>query len=668
LHIKEIIVIVIAISLIFIPINAVYSQQSIPEWVKNIFVWYDDGQISDRDLVNGVKYLIDNEIILVTELEQNIVNILKDENTIILISNFFFEIDWPPQSFEEPNFEGINFAVVGDVGTLPTSLQTLESVDLTNPEVILFAGDLSYGPAKDWFDISNFLGLDRIYIALGNHEHPKSAYMEHYGMQKEFYSFDYENVHFIALQINPEGTEEYEQEYEQGSEQYKFLENDLKSASTNPNTDWIIVFFHQPMYTDTRFTNVDSRNSLQPLFDLYDVDLVLQGHAHIYERTVPLKFNNTITDDSTSSYIDPDGQIYVTIGTGGKGLKSKTATGFVGISEWSVTQNDESFGFLNLKLVNDGKMIVGEFITNDGTIPDSFQICMPELESFCSGIDLNFSQTNLERIFHVGTDLRNAKLSGKSLSGIDFDGINLMYADLSKTDMSKAILGDVNLYKANLSGANLSGADISKVKLGGADLSYSNFEDVNLMGMNLTRVNLSGVDLSEKDLTGANFIGTDFSFADLTRTKLVETNLAHANFEGTIFMQTDLKGALLFFANLSGVNLEGADLSYADLTQAKLVNVNLSGANLSGTILTQVDLTNVDLREADLSNSVIIGAIMDNVILVNADLTKANLQGTILNNADLSGANLSFANLSHTHLNGANLSGANLNGTKNIER
>jgi hypothetical protein len=37
-------------------------------------------------------------------------------------------------------------------------------------------------------------------------------------------------------------------------------------------------------------------------------------------------------------------------------------------------QNDEEYGFLNLKLENNGKIIVGEFQTNGGDILDSFTL------------------------------------------------------------------------------------------------------------------------------------------------------------------------------------------------------------------------------------------------------------------------------------------------------
>ncbi|MEX0862910.1 DUF4352 domain-containing protein [Nitrosopumilus sp.] len=35
----------------------------IPEWIKNIFVWYGQGQVSEGDLLNAIKYLVKQDII-----------------------------------------------------------------------------------------------------------------------------------------------------------------------------------------------------------------------------------------------------------------------------------------------------------------------------------------------------------------------------------------------------------------------------------------------------------------------------------------------------------------------------------------------------------------------------------------------------------------------------
>ena len=75
-----------------------------------------------------------------------------------------------------------------------------------------------------------------------------------------------------------------------------------------------------------------------------------------------------VMDHSKCSYTDPKGQIFVTVGTGGHShmdIKNKFG--------WFAIQNNNDFGFLNLKVLND-RAIVGEFIANSGKIVDTFEI------------------------------------------------------------------------------------------------------------------------------------------------------------------------------------------------------------------------------------------------------------------------------------------------------
>ena len=151
--------------------------------------------------------------------------------------------------------------------------------------------------------------------------------------------------------------------------QLDFIRTDLKHANDNPETDFTIVFMHLPMYSSIQYPFMDLRDELQPMFDLYGVDLVISGHQHAYERTYPVMFNNAITDYEKCSYNNPDGQIYLTVGMGGHShAKSEQK------QPWSVIINHNDFGFLNIKLVNNGKTLYGEFTSNTGKIMDAFQI------------------------------------------------------------------------------------------------------------------------------------------------------------------------------------------------------------------------------------------------------------------------------------------------------
>ena len=73
-----------------------------------------------------------------------------------------------------------------------------------------------------------------------------------------------------------------------------------------------------------------------------------------------------ITNNSQSDYSDKDGIIFLTVGTAGDEgdpIKEK--------HRYYVTK-ESKFGFLNVKIENDGNTLVGKFHTNDGKILDQF--------------------------------------------------------------------------------------------------------------------------------------------------------------------------------------------------------------------------------------------------------------------------------------------------------
>lgn len=56
----------------------ILEEKKIPDWVRNIFLWYGQEQISENELLGAIKYLIDNEIIDVPTIKS-----LKDENNFL---------------------------------------------------------------------------------------------------------------------------------------------------------------------------------------------------------------------------------------------------------------------------------------------------------------------------------------------------------------------------------------------------------------------------------------------------------------------------------------------------------------------------------------------------------------------------------------------------------
>jgi len=48
--------------------NAQAQESKLPDWIKNVFVWYGQDQISEDDVLNAITFLVENDII---DIEQN---------------------------------------------------------------------------------------------------------------------------------------------------------------------------------------------------------------------------------------------------------------------------------------------------------------------------------------------------------------------------------------------------------------------------------------------------------------------------------------------------------------------------------------------------------------------------------------------------------------------
>ena len=87
------------------------------------------------------------------------------------------------------------------------------------------------------------------------------------------------------------GTSFYLRGYSGGA-QTAWLRRTLTAARADKSIDWIIVQMHQIAASSSATGNgsdLGIRETWLPLFDQYQVDLVLSGHDHDYERSFPLR-------------------------------------------------------------------------------------------------------------------------------------------------------------------------------------------------------------------------------------------------------------------------------------------------------------------------------------------------------------------------------------------
>ncbi|MGH2758101.1 MAG: purple acid phosphatase family protein [Actinomycetota bacterium] len=136
------------------------------------------------------------------------------------------------------------------------------------------------------------------------------------------YSFDYGNARFIALDANEANYEIPANVGYLGGAQERWLEAKLKEARQSSRIDWIVVGYHQCSYCTNLLHASDQglRDKWDGLFERYQVDLVINGHNHSYERAHPkLAAAAGPLDTVQPTQIDPtrDGTTYITAGSGG---------------------------------------------------------------------------------------------------------------------------------------------------------------------------------------------------------------------------------------------------------------------------------------------------------------------------------------------------------------
>ena len=263
-----------------------------------------------------------------------------------------------------------------------------------------------------------------------------------------------------------------------------------------------------------------------------------------------------------------------------------------------------------------------------------------------------FDKANLSNVSFRDSKLSEARLAfadltGTDLSGIDFSNSNLAGTDLSKNILTETILRGTNLSYANLSGQDLSDKDLTDTVLRGANLSYANLGNFDFSGRDLTGVNLSGQDLSSKDLTGTILLSTDLTDAILPDSILTGNNFDSTIFNGMNLSEKDMSYSKFQYASFDNVNMQNTNLSKADFIQVdftKIENKSLAGADLFGTSFAHSNLSGVNLAGA---------------ILAQTNFWKADLSGldfTVISDKSSHESSFIDANLSDSNFEGVDLS------------
>ncbi|MEU5366104.1 metallophosphoesterase family protein [Streptomyces sp. NPDC005925] len=253
----------------------------------------------------------------------------------------------PPESFV--------FTAFGDQGVGDGAAANDRLLLRQNPAFHLHAGDICYaddtgrGRKSDLFDASEW---DRYLrqtepvarsvpwmVTTGNHDMEAWYSPDGYGGQLArfslpdsgfdprgtpgAYTFRYGGVGVVALDANDVSYELPANLGHSDGRQTAWLERTLKELRAARDIDFVVVFFHHCAHsTSTHASDGGVRAAWLPLFATHQVDLVINGHNHVYERTDAIRDGEAVRAVPVGGSTDParDGTVYVTAGGGGRDL------------------------------------------------------------------------------------------------------------------------------------------------------------------------------------------------------------------------------------------------------------------------------------------------------------------------------------------------------------
>ena len=225
---------------------------------------------------------------------------------------------------------------------------------------------------------------------VGNHDNGNNStlYTEHfqmpgvtgYGQNREGdgdYAFTYGGVQFMVLNTSNLSIAEHKE----------FLE---KTLAENQDANWNVVCFHKSMYSVashvTESDIVTLRTGLSPIFRQLGIDVVLQGHDHVYARSYIMGGQDGMTADekrtedgkALQDIYAPDGVQYVTLNSG-SGSKFYNITGEA--FTYTAVQNQEKVPNYSSISVTPDTFTVTTYRTNDQSVVDTFTLHKGEAPS-----------------------------------------------------------------------------------------------------------------------------------------------------------------------------------------------------------------------------------------------------------------------------------------------
>lgn len=214
---------------------------------------------------------------------------------------------------------------------------------------------------------------------VGNHDTSSNSYDQHFNVPNEStqygttnaggdYWFRYGDVLFLVLNVNNLSDAEHK----------AFMQ---EAMAQNTDATWNIVAMHHSVYSVANHAVEEDilqrRNTLVPIFEELGIDVVLQGHDHVYVRSYMMDGLTPVTDPAAydnaemNSVTDTDDILYIT-------ANSASGSKYYEIQNlefpYAAVKNQEHVPTYSEVTITDTEFSIVTYRVSNGSVVDTFTI------------------------------------------------------------------------------------------------------------------------------------------------------------------------------------------------------------------------------------------------------------------------------------------------------
>ena len=633
--------------------NQSSQAQDVPTWIKNTAGWWATDQISEIEFVNALEYLVTNKIIIIDNTQSCVNELSEIFGDSIAMVQIICDSHESKKYLELVPFVGeLNFNSLGFRGDEFSEIKQLDTY-----RIFMVGGSTMFGNSGESSVDTTIPGiLQKIFDSYDS------------GQKIEVINAGFSGGNSDSeLNLIKQKLVHYQPDLVVVYDGWNDLKADYPVERTKNNWDAICKFGKE--------SDFDVIITLQPIAGFGSKVLTQQETVNSFTGEDHHSYQ-LITAKSTYDYI---GRELLSLQDDCNVIDLRGIFDDInGPIYWDQGHVSDTGNLILAEKFHD---VVNEIIFNKKSNESKFHnviskynspIITPYLLSKI-GIDVDYNQIKKQDLDDKDKIDGNYFYLKNQLGG---SGKILVGKDLSKTDLSK-----INLEEQDLSGANLSGQDLRNIDL----------TQTILRSTNLSFTNLSGQDLSGKDLQGTNFHGANLENADLSnistsrptqyitcqmvaKTDLqleykwvsdlasehkcaeivflneeIRTNFTDANLRGATM--NFLEYEYMVYVDFSGADLTGIELSNVGFRDCKFIGAKLNNAEMSVATFFHVDFSNAELKNVQFTstpffqnvsfhNAKIIDGYFENPIFFKTDFSNTDLKGTMIDEPIMIGDNV----------------------------